>query len=164
MMKISQNLAPEYLYLPSRLTLAPLKSAVLALSLFLLSACNSAPLSNNNNLYLALGGETGVQQIADQFIIEIAYDERVFHYFADSNVERFREKIIEHFCMIADGPCDYTGDDMIQVHTGMGINVAEFNAVVEDLIEAMDKVGTPIAAQNRLLARLAELRPEIMGI
>jgi hemoglobin len=131
----------------------------------LLSACNTASLSReNDNLYVALGGEVGVQRIADQFIMEIAYDERVFHFFADSNVERFRQKIIEHFCVIADGPCEYTGDDMVQVHTGMGINVAEFNAVVEDLIRAMDQVGTPIAAQNRLLARLAALRPEIMGI
>lgn len=136
------------------------------LLLMSLAACNGTALTTgaNNNLYIALGGETGVQEIADQFIMEIAYDERVFHYFADSNVERFREKIIEHFCMIADGPCAYTGDDMVRVHTGMGISVAEFNAIVEDLIQAMDIVGTPIAAQNRLLARLAALQPEIMGI
>lgn len=44
------------------------------------------------------------------------------------------------------------------------INSAEFNAVVEDLIDAMDKAGTPISAPNRLLARLAELQPEIIEI
>lgn len=96
--------------------------------------------------------------------MEIAYDPRVFDRFADSNVQRFREKIIEHFCFIADGPCEYTGDSMVLVHRGMDIDSAEFNAVVEDLIDAMDKAGTPISAQNRLLARLAGLRPQIIGI
>lgn len=118
----------------------------------------------NENLYQALGAEQGIAQIADYFIMEIAYDSRVSERFADSNVERFREKIMEHFCFIVDGPCQYTGDSMILTHRGMDINPGEFNAVVEDLIAAMDKAGTPLSAQNRLLDRLAKLRPQIMGI
>ncbi|HDZ08530.1 MAG TPA: group 1 truncated hemoglobin [Pseudohongiella sp.] len=130
-----------------------------------LSACAiQQPSGADDNLYQALGAEPGIEQIADNFIMEIAYDPRVFDRFADSNVERFREKIIEHFCFIADGPCEYTGDSMVLVHRGMDINSAEFNAVVEDLIDAMDKAGTPISAQNRLLERLAGLRPQIIEI
>jgi len=139
---------------------------ILALSTTLtLSACATQQDSNqDDSLYQALGAEQGITQIADHFIMEIAYDPRVFDRFADSNVARFREKIIQHFCFIADGPCEYTGDSMVLTHRGMDINAAEFNAVVEDLIDAMDKAGTPISAQNRLLDRLAGLRPEIMGI
>ncbi|MEX2332793.1 MAG: group 1 truncated hemoglobin [Pseudohongiella sp.] len=130
-----------------------------------LSACAMPQGSGaDSSLYQALGAQQGIEQIADNFIMEIAYDPRVFDRFADSNVERFREKIIEHFCFIADGPCEYTGDSMVLTHRGMDINSAEFNAVVEDLIDAMDKAGTPVSAQNRLLERLAALRPEIMGI
>lgn len=131
----------------------------------ILSACATQQAANSDdNLYQALGAAPGIEQIADNFIMEIAYDPRVFDRFADSNVERFREKIIEHFCYIADGPCEYTGDSMVLVHRGMDINSAEFNAVVEDLIDAMDKAGTPISAQNRLLERLAGLRPQIIEI
>lgn len=130
-----------------------------------LAACaTKQPASTNDSLYQALGAAPGIEQIADNFIMEIAYDPRVFDRFADSNVERFREKIIEHFCFIADGPCEYTGDSMVLVHRGMDINSAEFNAVVEDLIDAMDKAGTPVSAQNRLLERLAGLRPQIIEI
>lgn len=139
----------------------PLKLAVLTLLSSSLLACAN---SGSKTLYEEMGGLDTIEQLADQFIIEIAYDERVFPRFADSNVERFREKIIEHFCWIAGGPCEYTGDSMIQVHAGMDINSAEFNAVVEDLIAAMDKTGIALSAQNQLLERLATLRPEIMGI
>ncbi|MGM0633436.1 MAG: group I truncated hemoglobin [Pseudomonadota bacterium] len=130
--------------------------------LLLLTACVSS--SREQNLFEALGGHTGVEQIVDNFIIEIANDPRVLPRFEDSNVERFRDKITEHFCMITDGPCEYTGDTMVRVHAGMQISSAEFNAVVEDLMDAMDEAGTPVSAQNRLLARLARLRPDIIRI
>lgn len=140
---------------------------VMACLLYLTACSQFNPVSGNESgstLYQALGAQTGIEQIADNFIMEIAYDPRVFERFADSNVERFREKIIEHFCYIADGPCEYTGDSMELTHRGMDINSVEFNAVVEDLIAAMDKAGTPLSAQNRLLARLAALRPQIIEI
>ncbi|MAY56967.1 MAG: group 1 truncated hemoglobin [Pseudomonadota bacterium] len=127
-----------------------------------LGACASN--QTDKTLYDDLGGQPTIDRIADEFIVEIAYDDRVFPRFADSNVQRFREKIIEHFCMIANGPCVYTGDSMVQTHAGMNISEAEFNAVVEDLIAAMDTVGVDIGTQNRLLARLATLRPQIVGI
>jgi len=133
------------------------------LALALLTACSNTP-SPPATLYDELGGQAVITELADHFIMEIAYDERVLPRFADSSVDRFREKIIEHFCWIADGPCIYTGDSMVQVHAGMQINSAEFNAVVEDLIAAMDKTGIALGTQNKLLDRLARLRPEIMGI
>lgn len=140
-------------------------AALVTSTALLLSTCATQQTANtNDSLYQALGAAPGIEEIADNFIMEIAYDPRVFDRFADSNVERFREKIIEHFCFIADGPCEYTGDSMVLVHRGMDINSAEFNAVVEDLIDAMDKAGTPIGAQNRLLERLAGLRPQIIEI
>ncbi|OFE13818.1 hypothetical protein PHACT_00475 [Pseudohongiella acticola] len=136
--------------------------AALVLSL---GACATQPATDaDDSLYQALGAEQGIEQIAENFIMEIAYDERIFDRFADSNVQRFREKMIEHLCMVSDGPCEYTGDSMVLVHRGMDINSAEFNAVVENMMEAMDKAGTPLSAQNRLLERLAGLRPEIIEI
>ncbi|WP_237113403.1 group I truncated hemoglobin [Pseudohongiella spirulinae] len=119
---------------------------------------------SGRTLYEELGGSSGIEEIVDRFIVEIAFDNRVFERFADSNVERFREKITEHFCVLANGPCVYTGDSMIDTHAGMQISDAEFNAIVENLITAMDESGSPIAAQNKLLARLAVLKDEIAGI
>lgn len=146
------------------ITKTTLAALLLGVALTLGACATQQPAGTNSTLYQALGAEQGIEQIADNFIMEIAYDPRVFERFADSNVQRFREKIIEHFCYVADGPCEYTGDSMVLVHRGMDINSAEFNAVVEDLIAAMDNAGTPISAQNRLLERLAGLRPQIIEI
>lgn len=135
------------------------KLCALTLSL-LLSACNG--MQNQETLYTALGGAEGVEQIADNFIMEIAYDDRVIGYFEDTNVERFRQFFIEHMCMLTDGPCEYTGDTLIDTHVGMNITEAAFNAIVEDLMAAMNKADIAIGTQNRLLARMAQLREQII--
>jgi len=126
----------------------------------LLSACHG--LREEDNLYKALGGEEGIRVITDKFIKQIARDDRVIDHFENSSVQRFREKMHEHLCLVADGPCVYTGDTMIDTHTGMGITEGDFNAIVEDMMAALTEAGIPIGTQNRLLARLAEFRGEIL--
>ena len=126
----------------------------------LLSACSGT--QDTENLYTALGGEAGVEEIADNFIMEIANDDRVIAYFEDANVDRFRQFFIEHLCMLTDGPCEYTGDTLVDTHVGMNVTVAAFNAIVEDLMAAMNKADIAIGTQNRLLARMAQLREQII--
>jgi hemoglobin len=68
----------------------------------------------------------------------------------------------QHLCLVADGPCEYTGDSMIDTHAGMGVTEGDFNAIVENMMAAMDKAEVPLGPQNRLLARLATFRGEII--
>lgn len=126
----------------------------------LFSACSGT--QHQENLYTALGGEAALERIADNFIMEIANDERVIAYFEDANVERFRQFFIEHLCALTDGPCEYTGDTLVDTHVGMNVTEAAFNAIVEDLMAAMNEADIAIGTQNRLLARMAELREQII--
>lgn len=125
-----------------------------------LGACSAVP--DEENLYLALGGEQAIAVIVENFILEIARDERIIDHFEVSNVQRFRVMMNEHLCMVADGPCEYTGDSMIDTHAGMGVTEGDFNAIVENMMAAMNKAGIPLGPQNRLLARLATFRGEII--
>ncbi len=113
-------------------------------------------------LYQRLGSAEGIANITELFVLEIANDDRVIAYFEDSNVQRFREKFNEHLCMITDGPCNYSGDTMVDIHVGMNVTEGAFTAIVEDLIEAMNKADVAIGTQNQVLDRLARLRPEII--
>ena len=135
------------------------KALVLSCTLAL-GACTSA--QKDENLYSSLGGKEAIAVIVENFIMEIASDERIIDHFEDSNVQRFRVMMNEHLCVVADGPCQYTGDSMIDTHAGMGVTEGDFNAIVENMMAAMDKAGIPLGPQNRLLARLATLRGEII--
>lgn len=105
-----------------------------------------------------------LENVVDNLVNNIGQDDVIFHFFADSNVTRFKEKLYLHLCEVADGPCKYDGDSMIDIHTGMKIQEGDFNHLVELLIKAMDSAGVSYPLQNTLLYRLAPMRADIIKI
>lgn len=136
------------------------RSLIFAMIFAFLSAC--AQTHNQSTLYEELGGEEGVETLVEGLIERIGRDEQIFHYFAETHVSRFREKLIEHFCHISNGPCEYTGDNMHDVHVGMQINERDFNHLVDMLYAQMQSQGIPHTTQNKLIARLAPLRSQVI--
>lgn len=139
----------------------PRRLAVLTLSLGL-SACASTAQVTDDSLYQALGGQSGIERIVEGLLINIAGNPQIVGHFAETDIDRLNQKLIEQFCVESGGPCEYTGDSMRDSHTGLNLTEADFNALVEDLIDAMQDLDVPVTAQNRLLARLAPMRSEII--
>ena len=135
---------------------------LLACTFLLVAACSTLDPASDD-LYLQLGKEPGIEAIVDEFLYALADSEIVLPLFAHTNIERFREQFAIQLCAVSGGPCDYTGDSMASTHRGMNINRAQFNAVVSDLIQAMERRGVPTGAQNALLARLAPMYGQITG-
>jgi len=129
--------------------------------LVLLSGCAH---NTQQTLFDKLGGHDGLTNIVNELIKEIGKDKQIFHYFRDARVSRFREHLIDHFCAITDGPCQYTGDNMTDIHTGMKITEKDFNRLVDLLVNAMEQENIPHPVQNELLAILAPLRRYIIYI
>src|SRR5690554_1104737 len=118
--------------------------------------------ATERTLYDELGQQQGISQLMEAFILEIAEDERVVHHFENVDTDRFHRMLSEHICDLSGGPCDYSGESMVTVHTGMNISRAEFNAIVEHLMTAMDQQQLPVSTQNRLLAILASFHKEVI--
>lgn len=108
-------------------------------------------------LYDALGQHDGIRRLSDDFVQRLSTDTRTAAFFKDSKLKRVQEKIAEQLCQVAGGGCVYTGDSMAEVHKGQGIQMADFNAVVEILQDAMTQQGIPFREQNQLLAKLAPM-------
>lgn len=113
-------------------------------------------------LYDELGGQPGIETLVDAVIVATRADPRISELFSETEDAYFRERLVEQICELADGPCTYTGLPMPDAHSGMDISEREFNAFVEDAERAMQQVGLPLAVQNRLLARLARMRAEVI--
>ena len=127
----------------------------------LLSACSNV---SNLSLYQQLDGQAGLERLVDSFINQIGNDKQVFHYFEHANISHFRAGFINHLCVLTDGPCEYTGDSMVDIHTGMNITEADFNHVVDLLINAMNEQNISHTVQNKILAKMVPLRSEIIKI
>ncbi|AGE24548.1 MULTISPECIES: group I truncated hemoglobin [Pseudomonas] len=127
----------------------------------LLSACAQQP-PRDDSLYRDLGAMPGITRIVEGMLLNVARDPRIVEHFRHVDIQRLRNKLIEKFCVEAGGPCTYTGDSMAETHKGQNVTRSDFNALVEDLIASMDKEGIAVPVQNRLIARLAALRGEVI--
>ena len=121
-------------------------------------------INSNSILYQQLNGKAGIEKIVDSFIKQIANDPQVIPYFRKASVSHFRQGFITHLCSESGGPCEYKGDTMVDIHTGMNINEADFNRIVELLIIAMEENNVNYRIQNKVLAILAPMRSEIIKI
>ena len=109
-------------------------------------------------LLAAFNGREGVARIAAATIDRSASDPRIADIFKSHDLVRLKRTLGEQFCYLLGGGCAYTGRDMTTTHKDLGLQVADFNALVEHLQDAMDAEGVPFAAQNRLLAKLAPMK------
>lgn len=125
----------------------------------LLTACAT---QEQGALYRQLGAQPGIAKIVDAMLEIALADDRIKDSFKDTNMARLRRMLIEQFCVLGDGPCTYSGDPMKEVHQGLAITNAGFNALAEDLQSAMDINGVPSRYQNKLLAKLAPMQRDIV--
>lgn len=137
-----------------------MRSLLLAIVLTL-TACAQQP-AKDDSLYRDLGEQAGITRIVEGMLLNIAGDPRIVRHFENIDIVRLRDKLVEQICLEAGGPCTYSGDSMEESHKGQHLTPSDFNALVENLQEAMSAQGVPMPAQNRLLARLAPMRAQVI--
>ena len=126
-----------------------------------LTACAQQP-PKDDSLYRDLGEQGGITRIVEGMLLNIAGDPRIVRHFENIDIVRLRDKLVEQICVEAGGPCTYSGDSMEESHKGQHLTPSDFNALVENLQEAMSAQGVPMPTQNRLLARLAPMRAQVI--
>jgi hemoglobin len=117
----------------------------------------------DQSLYQRLGGKEAITAVVDDFIGNVAADARINKRFANANIPRLKMLLVEQICAASGGPCTYTGRDMTTAHTGMNIQSAEFDALVEDLVKSLDKFKVPEREQGELLGALGGMKPAIVN-
>ena len=113
-------------------------------------------------LYRAFHGAEGVDRIVDDFIGRCLSDPRISEVFKSHDMVRLDRTLTEQFCYLLGGGCPYTGRDMKAAHKDMGLQVADMNALVDNLQQSMAKEGVPFRAQNRFLAKLAPMKRQVV--
>jgi hemoglobin len=128
----------------------------------LLAACAAPVQAADDATFRGLGGKPGIKKIVSTFIPLILADARIKESFADTDLKNLALRLEEQFCELSGGPCKYGGKDMTEIHDGLNITRAQFNALAEDLQIAMERVGVPARFQNKLVAKLAPMERAIV--
>jgi len=134
-----------------------------------LSACNKDKDEMvTPTLYERLGGINAISAVVDKFLANVVGDNRINGFFSatvanPSRTQLLRNNLIDQIGEAAGGPLKYKGKDMTTAHTGMNITDAQFNALVEDLVAALNFYKVAAADQTELLTVLGGLKPQIVG-
>jgi hemoglobin len=116
------------------------------------------------SLYQRLGGQSAITAVVDDFVGNVAADNRINRFFAHTDIPHLKLELILQICQATGGPCVYPGRPMRVVHHGMHITDADFNWLVEDLIKTLNKFNVSPAAQQELLSILGPLKKDIVGL
>jgi hemoglobin len=114
------------------------------------------------SLYERLGGEASIKAVVDEFVATVGADSRINQYFANADLDRLKGHLVNQIGQASGGPQQYTGRDMKTTHAGMGIDGAAFDALVEDLVKALDKFAVPEQEKSELLGVLGPMRADIV--
>lgn len=133
-------------------------------------------------LYDRIGGHDGIEAIVEDFVTRVMADPRVnferkgvkqggislsrgksveWTPNAD-NVKKLRFHISEFLALATGGPSQYHGREMKEVHTGMHITNAEFDATVGDLKATLDKMKVGNQEQKELLSIIESTRVQVV--
>lgn len=138
-----------------------------ALGLVMMAIASAPILTKEKSLYERLGGKKAIVAVVDEFVGRVAADNRINGFFKETasdpnRLAGFKSKLVDQICEASGGPCKYTGKDMKSAHQGMGISEADFNALVEDLVGALDKFKVAPADKQTLLGVLGPMKKDIV--
>lgn len=134
-----------------------LQSALIAGALAFAGAAQA-----EDSLFAQIGGEPKLRATVDTLVDVMLADERINFTFANTDLAKFKGLLYDQICELTGGPCKYTGRDMKTSHEKINSTNAMFNALAEDLYIAFDKHDVPYRLQNKVMALLAPMQPDIV--
>lgn len=134
-----------------------------AIGLLSLSFSAGAIAADNPSLYQRLGGKEALTAVVNELWALVAADSRINARFAHTKPEAFGGQLVDFLCQASGGPCKYQGKDMKTAHTGMKLNDAEFNALAEDTVKALDKFKVPTGEKYEVINLLGSLKDEVVN-
>jgi hemoglobin len=134
-----------------------LRNNLLALSL----ACAMSAHAEET-LFAQIGGEPKLRATIDTMVEVMLVDKRINFTFAETDLAKFKGLLYDQICELTGGPCKYTGRDMKTSHEKINSTNEMFNALAEDLYIAFEKHGVPYRVQNKVMALLAPMQPQIV--
>lgn len=122
-----------------------------------------APASaTDRTLFERLGGHEAIKAVVEEFVARTTTDPRIKQRFFNTDAAQLKRLLVEFVESATGGGTTYTGRDMAAAHGGMELVDDEFNALVEDLVAALDKYKVPDREKNELLGALGPLKPQIV--
>jgi hemoglobin len=119
-------------------------------------------------LWDRLGGEDNVRKVVNDFVGGAATDPKVDfsrggkYPLNDDGVKKLKQLLVEQISSASGGPLKYTGKSMKELHKGMEITDAQFDAAAAHLKAAQQKNGAKADDVDAVLKAVDDTRKDIV--
>ncbi len=123
------------------------------------------------SLYERLGGEDAVKAVVEDVVARAAADPKVNFTRKGTpkeftpkpeDIAKLKKNLVDLFGMATGGPQKYTGKSMKEAHQGMQITKEEWDALMADFKETLDKLKVPEKEQQELVKIVAPMEKDIV--
>jgi hemoglobin len=114
------------------------------------------------SLYERLGGTEGITNLAEILVHTHLANAAISTRYEGKDVDDLINGAATFFISGTGGPDVYKGKDMLATHKGMNISAAEFMAVLDDALIALEKAGVGQREQEEVLFVLHSMRKDIV--
>lgn len=118
------------------------------------------------SLYDRLGGEEALKELVKAFYSKVMADDRINYFFSDTDMDRQVAKVATHLSYTFGGSRRETHQDLNEAHQKMvqrGLNDTHFDAMMEDLREALVDLDYPPRLSADILATVEAERASVLG-
>ncbi len=115
------------------------------------------------SIYEAIGGESALVAVVDDFYVRVLADPQLAGFFAGANMPKLKGRQVEFFAAALGGPDVYQGASMRDTHLGRGISQADFDKVAEHLVASLAAAGVPSGIIAQIAAAISPLANDIVS-
>ncbi len=117
-----------------------------------------------NSLYERLGGTKNITSMAAEIVDLHLKNSVVATRYQAFDVEALKKGAATFIISTVGGPKVYEGKDMLATHMHMNISDAEFNAVLDDILQTLDKHHIGQREKEEFFLALYRLKKEIVHV
>lgn len=117
-----------------------------------------------NSLFEKLGGNVGITAIANDAVDNHIANTAIANRFINTDIPKLKQAAATFFISGTGGENVYKGKDMLSAHKGMNISANEFMAVIDDILDALEKNNIAQREQEEVLYVLYSMRSDIMNV
>ena len=118
---------------------------------------------NQQTLFQKYGGQATVDALVDKFYVGVLSNDTIKHFFEGIDMAKLKGHQKMFVAVALGGTNPYTGRGMKEAHAGMGCTDAHFDAVADELTNAMDALGVSESDITAIIGNIEGLRADIVS-
>ncbi|MDG2224100.1 MAG: group 1 truncated hemoglobin [Rubripirellula sp.] len=120
-------------------------------------------MSPDKTLFERMGGAEGIAELVREMYARVQRDPELAPFFEKVSMDRLVRMQYQFMASALDGPSDYTGAELTQIHCGRGITAKHFASFCGHFADAAEQAGVDKSAIDNALGRLATYKDKITG-